>query len=776
MPGNPFDNIAILSDIYDEDEGVQQLVDSGQLTTASNINRPEPTARVKEINLFNEFNIRNPKADGGRIGYYKAGRVGKGHTPKPGQTHFVKFPTQTAVGEINPKYKGTQYGTKEEINSLIKERDLAAKETYKKGTKKSGAQTAEKRNIKFKKLVDDIVESGDLTALKANIRQRGGKIPLQYINDLWSPAMKAGKGSPEMKKLSKILNRSADELLQLESGRLEKIRDVRKVVDTEKALAATDKTKLKIYNYIKDNDVINLKDISKNLKISQTKVNDYINSIYKDIYKNTSLLGKESDIGFVRYLPAKQTPLRFLLTKLNKIEGIEKIERRTITDLLDKTIGFKAAKKYRNPDLYKAVKSNIDQYYKLKDLLPEQVRIQLDHPLPMSVINQLGDEVRLQKINVSPITQELNLGLKSQFDKAYSRAIKSNDIKLQNNILRVAKQIELPITRAGKQIKDPMKFAIVQGDFKDQIVNSLLQQNRIADNIEKLDPKLLEKAGMSKYKLNVPRIEENIINRIKAIGCPGSAKGGRVQFDIGGSPQCLTRGLDKIRSGTNLSPGDNANIQKLTELGQTTKGARALGSAARLVAGLGVGSELAFGGFFALTDYASGANKQELISNLTYGLAGQDIEEQLKSQDPMYGKAQKLADVYGGFLSSLTKEGVPKPRTRGGKLTTATDVEKAMQPFMQETVPPSLGFKDFDLDMFERQKQADIDAQQKFLQEKEQRALERGFYDPNYNVFTDEVMAADGGLIGDKSGRPPESGPMSQGLPGILKRAMKIKE
>jgi hypothetical protein len=36
---------------------------------------------------------------------------------------------------------------------------------------------------------------------------------------------------------------------------------------------------------------------------------------------------------------------------------------------------------------------------------------------------------------------------------------------------------------------------------------------------------------MSKYKLNVPRIEENIINRIKAIGCPGSAKGGRVQFE-----------------------------------------------------------------------------------------------------------------------------------------------------------------------------------------------------------------------------------------------------
>jgi len=257
--------------------------------------------------------------------------------------------------------------------------------------------------------------------------------------------------------------------------------------------------------------------------------------------------------------------------------------------------------------------------------------------------------------------------------------------------------------------------------------------------------------------------------RFAAIGCPGKAMGGRVQFDVGGSTQCIRRGLDKVRSG-NLSPGDKANTRALMK-----NSPKALTGAAKVFASLGLGTEAVLGGFFAATDYASGANKQELISNLTYGLAGQDMEEQLKSQDPMYGKAQKLEDVYGGFLSSLTKEGVAKPRTRGGKLTTATDVEKAMQPFQRISPQVDTG-QFFDLDMFERQKQADIDAQQKFLQEKEQRALERGFYDPNYNVFTDEVMAADGGLIGDKSGRPPESGPMSQGLPGILKRAMKIKE
>ena len=36
---------------------------------ASDVARPDPKPRVKEIKLFNEFNKRNPKADGGRIGF-----------------------------------------------------------------------------------------------------------------------------------------------------------------------------------------------------------------------------------------------------------------------------------------------------------------------------------------------------------------------------------------------------------------------------------------------------------------------------------------------------------------------------------------------------------------------------------------------------------------------------------------------------------------------------------------------------------------------------------
>ena len=46
-----------------------------QIKFASDIARPDPKPEVKEIELFNEFNNRNPKADGGRIGFKKKGFV-----------------------------------------------------------------------------------------------------------------------------------------------------------------------------------------------------------------------------------------------------------------------------------------------------------------------------------------------------------------------------------------------------------------------------------------------------------------------------------------------------------------------------------------------------------------------------------------------------------------------------------------------------------------------------------------------------------------------------
>ena len=268
------------------------------------------------------------------------------------------------------------------------------------------------------------------------------------------------------------------------------------------------------------------------------------------------------------------------------------------------------------------------------------------------------------------------------------------------------------------------------------------------------------------------KLEKNIFSKYAAIGCPGKAKGGRIEFNLGGSTQCIARGLEKVRSGTNLSPGDQANIRAINNITKTAKGAKAAASAARILGAGVIAPEIVFGGFFAATDYATGADKDEIISNLTFGLGGQSMKEQLKESDPRYGQADKLTDVYQGYLSSLNKLGEPKQYVgRPGKRTNEQDVLKAMEPFTR--VNPQTETGDFfDLGMYESQLQKDRGSEAKFAEDKMQRALERGFYDPG-NRTIDPFQAAGGGIAkeaGDPSGRPPESGPQPQGLLSLKNR------
>ena len=278
----------------------------------------------------------------------------------------------------------------------------------------------------------------------------------------------------------------------------------------------------------------------------------------------------------------------------------------------------------------------------------------------------------------------------------------------------------------------------------------------------------------------INQLEKNIFSKYAAIGCPGNAKGGRVEFNLGGSTQCIARGLEKVRSGTNLSPGDRANINAINNITKTAKGAKAAASAARILGAGVIAPEIVFGGFFAATDYATGADKDEIISNLTFGLGGKSMKEQLKESDPRYGQADKLTDVYQGYLSSLDKIGQPKQYvSRPGKRTTEQDVLQAMQPFTR--VNPQLETGDFfDLGMYESQLEKDRAAEAKFAEDKIQRALERGFYDPGVggSQRISEFQAAGGGIAkeaGDPSGAMLESmNPDSQGLSGLLKRVKKV--
>ena len=63
------------------DKKISDLIKTGKLKTADEIPQPPKKQEVENIEAFNEFNKRNPKADGGRMEYSKGNRVSVENVP-----------------------------------------------------------------------------------------------------------------------------------------------------------------------------------------------------------------------------------------------------------------------------------------------------------------------------------------------------------------------------------------------------------------------------------------------------------------------------------------------------------------------------------------------------------------------------------------------------------------------------------------------------------------------------------------------------------------------
>jgi len=445
-----------------------------------------------------------------------------------------------------------------------------------------------------------------------------------------------------------------------------------------------------------------------------------------------------------------------------------------------------------NPKKHLAIRNKLTEYYKLRDAINAKypnIKFELDHPLSKSSLNKIFNATADQLTFVNPLTKDLNNGFKDSLSLQYEKAVQGNNINKKKAVEKIAQDLKLNIGKISDDATN-FKYGVKEFeklDMKEELLKAVRTQADLSSNLKtyvKNNPDLFKQAGVSP-NINLTIIKpsevkgvEKILARYAAMGCgpKGVKQGGRIGFNIGTSITCIRRGLEKVRSGTNLSPADRLNIDKINNITKTAKGAKAVGTAARVLGAGVIAPEIVFGGFFAATDYATGANKDEIISNLTFNLGGQSMKEQLKESDPRYGQADKLTDVYQGYLSSLDKMGQPKQYvSRPGKRTTEQDVLQAMQPFTR--VNPQLETGDFfDLGMYESQLQKDRAAEAKFAEDKIQRALERGFYDPGAGGSRriSEFQAAGGGIAkeaGDPSGAMLESmNPDSQGLQGLMKR------
>ena len=151
-----------LQDLYDDPDIV---------TTADQINRPEPKQEVKNIELVNDFMKRNPRADGGRAGFKKGLSKNVIELQKEGGTLLEQ-----------PKYKNALTKALDEVSNLEKKGygniDGIVKKYQKLFTEKVGSKTRTGKTIKSG------VGNRPYKAITFAIREHAKRLNIQSINNL----------------------------------------------------------------------------------------------------------------------------------------------------------------------------------------------------------------------------------------------------------------------------------------------------------------------------------------------------------------------------------------------------------------------------------------------------------------------------------------------------------------------------------------------------------------------------------------------------------------
>ena len=86
----------------------------GGVTFASDMARPEPKREVVEIDAFNQFNLRNPRAEGGRAGYFAGALVQGANVAKPIVSPLLRKGAEIIGGTALGKRLSDTFLTKKE--------------------------------------------------------------------------------------------------------------------------------------------------------------------------------------------------------------------------------------------------------------------------------------------------------------------------------------------------------------------------------------------------------------------------------------------------------------------------------------------------------------------------------------------------------------------------------------------------------------------------------------------------------------------------------------
>jgi hypothetical protein len=268
---------------------------------------------------------------------------------------------------------------------------------------------------------------------------------------------------------------------------------------------------------------------------------------------------------------------------------------------------------------------------------------------------------------------------------------------------------------------------------------------------------------------NNPEVVKDIAKKLNLAGFRCDKANGGVCDNPRAYRKSMQETMQKARQ------GDNAAIRKIQNLGKTMNKFRGAAKAT----GYGVLIEIGLAPAIATIDWARGANKQEIVSNLTLGLFGRSMDEQLRDKDIRYKQISELEDA--GIAEDKARSNL---QTQGSYRSYAQNLQrledkmaktdKAAIPFLRPNPQLEAG-QMFDQDKYFVDIDYRADELKKAQEAKRQRSLQRvprpGAFD-----YLNQGLASGGiaSLPGVRQGPAPLSGPLPDGLPFVPNRVTKI--
>jgi len=670
-----------------------------QIKFASDIAKPDPKPQVKEIELFKAFNRRNPRADGGRIGFkngprkiYKVARpiTDVDRKQNPNIPKDAKFKMQVPGGKFRGKSSSTEmiYDTsKSKLNKRLKdiESDVYVKPSKPKEPIPDDKFFVKKSSKRIKENINEI-EYEEVLGKKnqPNTFKPTGKIVKKYKPFVGPDKVTIpGQGADNLKEAEKFVadyfKKNPKQIRVRDPQKDYASKDVRK-----KALKETDPTKAAgtkkfQYHHIRQiaggvplttDDVMII-----NQRINSalgTKYNQPLNAISEAIRKNNKLaleaMNTKNEGAALDYMKR--------VDELN--ESAEKIVNSAIDKLPKKYKGYVGFNQFTLPR---------DEY-----------------GLPIS-----NEPIIIRKVGGMPVSKDAidltTLNLKQE--KEFRDLVKTQ-------------------AQAGKTGQIKGLAAFIKRNFPD---------GEIVCNLSK---------GIN---CNNPQAYQKSINQLtqKAKQGDKAARSTLTRFTniAGNAGRFIRSGLGPLAIASEIAIEGGIALNKTLQTGVPLKTAfadslfnLALGPKTKIDKEAELAKEFAKGEEFAMAE----RGRRMMIPQSATADAQRQRErmEQMASLYPQYSDQQ---------LISMIEDRGFNPQDIINQQTTTTRITPAVTSTLTGLDQLRTAFQE---------------------QDALQRIADAGGV---ANLASGGIAGLSGG---DKSGPPPEKGPMSQGLPGLLKRVKKL--